>query len=146
MKQLAIFKDCWADEFDVEAFAVLECGELEKLFSLAEIYFELFPNQELEISFGTNEQLTFGDYKSYRNCFKVHNLDEKEVDVFQKYFPQYLPEYPPEFGTGNRVFSIDIFYDGVFNLYDEGKLPESMIERLKQIEPEFESWINDYGN
>ena len=146
MKQLVIFKDCWADEFDVEAFAVQEHEEVEKLFNLAEIYFELFPDQELEVSFGTNEQLTFEDYKSYRNCFKVHNLDEKEVEVFQKYFPQYLPEYPPEFGTGSGVFSVDIFYDEFFNLYDEGKLPESMIEKLKQIEPEFESWINDYDN
>ena len=37
MKQLAIFKDCWADEFDVEAFTVQENEEVEKLFNLAEI-------------------------------------------------------------------------------------------------------------
>jgi|LakMenE01Jun11ns_1017448.scaffolds.fasta_scaffold9809416_3 hypothetical protein len=143
MKQLIKFQDNWADEFNVEAFAVKDYQEIEKLFALAKIYFDLFPGQELEIGFGTNETLTFCDYEDYRSRFTVTDLTESEVEVFQKHFPQYLPEILPVFGTGSGVFEFGIFYDHFFNLYDEGNLSDDIIDKLKQIEPvQFETWFN----
>ena len=142
MKQLIKFEDNWADEFNVEAFAVKDYQEIEKLFALAKIYFDLFPGQELEIGFGTNEELTFRDYEDYRSKFTVTDLTESEVEVFREHFPQYLPEYLPVFGTGSGVFEFDVFCDHFFNLYNEGNLSDDIIDKLKQIEPEFETWFN----
>jgi hypothetical protein len=58
-------------------------------------------------------------------------------------FPHYDPEHPPEFGTGCGVFDLNVFYDHIFDFYSDGNLPESVINELKRIEPEFESWIVD---
>jgi hypothetical protein len=141
MKQLIKFKSDWADEFTVEAFAVRTLEEVEELFTLAVIYFEVCPGKELEVGFGTNEDLTFSDYKDFRNCFEVFNLDDNEVKVFQKYFYYYLPENPTEFGTGSGVFDPMIFFEEFFRLYEDGELPEKAIEELNRIEPEFEVWL-----
>lgn len=141
MKQLVKFKSDYADEFDVEAFVVKDHKEIEEFFALALIYFEVCPGKELEVGFGTNEDLTFSDYKDYRNSFEVFNLEDNEVEVFQKYFYQYLPENPPEFGTGSGVFDPMSFFEQFFNLYEDGELPENAIKELKRIEPEFEDWL-----
>lgn len=141
MKQLVKFEKEWADEFTVETFSVNDKKEFEKLFALAEIYFELFPGQELEVSFGTNESLTFENYKDYRDSFEVIDIKDNEAEVFQKYFYVYLPENPPEFGTGSGVFEHNMFYDEFFKLLDAGELPDDVIEKLKKIEPEFETWM-----
>lgn len=141
MKQLIKFKSDWADEFTVEAFTVRTLEEVEKLFTLAMIYFEVCPGKELEVGFGTNEDLTFSDYKDFRNCFEVFNLDDNEVKVFQKYFYSYLPENPPEFGTGSGVFDPMIFFEKFFLLYGDGELPEKAFEELNRIEPEFKDWL-----
>jgi hypothetical protein len=141
MKQLVKFESDWADEFTVEAFAVRTLEEVEELFTLAMIYFEVCPGKELEINFGTNEALTFSDYKDFRNRFEVFNLEDNEVEVFQKYFYYYLPENPPEFGTGSGVFDPNVFFEEFFTLYKYGELPEKAIEELKQLVPEFDDWL-----
>jgi hypothetical protein len=141
MKQLVKFEKDWADEFTLEAFTVVnDYKEVEKLFAIAEIYFEVFG--ELELYFGTNEYITFDDYKDYRNSFEVSNITDDEANVFQKYFYYYLPENPPEFGTGIEAFDQNTFYDEFFNPENKDKLSDAVIERLKKIEPEFETWMN----
>lgn len=140
MKQLVKFSKEWADEFTLEAFTVDDHQEVEKLFAIAEIYFEVFG--ELELGFGTNEYIIFDDYKDYRNSFQVINITDDEAKVFQKYFYYYLPENIPEFGTGAGAFDQNTFYDEFFNPENKDKLQDDVIERLKKIEPEFETWMN----
>ena len=141
MKQLIKFASNYADEFDVEAFTVWDSEKTEQFFAIAEVFFDVYPESEFEVNFGTNEYLTFEGYKDFRNCFEVVNIEDSEAEVFQKYFHYYLPENPPVFGTACGVFEDNIFFEQFFNLNDEGKLPADVIEKLIQIEPEFETWI-----
>jgi hypothetical protein len=141
MKQLVKFEKEWADEFTVECFTVLDHSETETFFSVAEIFFDL--KKTMSCGFGSNQQLEFENYKSFRNCFEVINLTDEEAIVFQKYFSnKFSPESPPEFGTGSGIFDFNNFYEDFFELHDEGLLSENVIEKLKQLEPEFESWLN----
>ena len=143
MKQLVKFSDNWADEFNVEAFTVWDLEETQRYFEVAQILFDLFDGEEFEVGFGTNQNLEFSDYKDFRNHFEVINLEDGEARVFQKCFPQYVPENLHEFGTGCGVFDFNVFYEHIFDFYSDGNLPESVINELKRIEPEFESWIAD---
>jgi hypothetical protein len=142
MKQLVKIDACWADEFNVEAFTVWDLEETQRYFEVAQILFDLLDGKEFEVGFGTNESLTFYDYKDFRNCFSVTNLEDSEAQVLQKHFPQYDPQSPPEFGTGSRIFDFNTLYDQIFNFYDEGNLLENVINQLKRIEPEFEKWLS----
>lgn len=141
MKQLIKFASNYADEFDVEAFTVWDSEKTEQFFAIAEVFFDVHPEQEFEVNFGTNEYLTFEGYKEFRNSFEVVNIEETEAGVFQKYFYEYLPENSPVYGTGSRVFEDNMFFEELFNLHEEGKLPADVIEKLIKIEPEFEEWI-----
>lgn len=141
MKQLVKFEKDWADEFTVECFTVLDHSETETFFSVAEIFFDL--KKTMLCGFGTNQELEFENYKSFRNCFEVINLTDEEATVFQKYFSnKFSPESTPEFGTGLGIFEFNNFYEVFFELHEERLLPENVIEKLKQLEPEFESWLN----
>jgi hypothetical protein len=140
MKQLVKFSKEWADEFTLEAFTVDDHQEVEKLFAIAEIYFELFG--ELKLYFGTNMYIIFEDYHDYHNSFEVINITDDEAKVFQKYFYYYLPENIPEFGIEAGAFDQNTFYDEFFNSENKDKLQDDVIERLKKIEPEFETWMN----
>lgn len=141
MKQLVIFKDNYADEFDVESFAITDSDEMPKLFGLVNLYFEFFPKKELELYFGTNEALIFEDYESFHRCFTIHNISEQETNVFYKFFPTYLPNQPIEFGTSPGIFDLNFITDEFFELHDSGELSEEMIDKIIEIEPEFEDWI-----
>ena len=143
MKQLVKFNACWADEFNVEAFTLWDLEETQRYFEVAQILFDLFDGKEFEVGFGTNQDLEFSDYKDFRNHFEVINIEDSEARVFQMCFPHYDPEHPPEFGTGCGVFDLNVFYDHIFDFYSDGNLPESVINELGRIEPEFESWIVD---
>jgi hypothetical protein len=141
MKQLIKFASNYADEFDVEAFTVWDSEKTEQFFAIAEVFFDVYPESQFEVNFGTNEYLTFEGYEDFRNCFAVVNIEDSEAEVFQKYFYYHLPENPPEFGTCSGVFDDNMFLEEFFNLHDEGKLPAGVIEKLISLEPEFETWI-----
>lgn len=141
MKQLIKFASNYADEFDVEAFTVWDSEKTEQFFAIAEIFFDVYPQSEFGVNFGTNEFFTFETYNEFRDCFAVLNIKDSEAEVFQKYFYSYLPENPPEFGTGSGVFDDNRFLEKFFNLHEEGNLPADVIEKLIKIKPEFETWI-----
>lgn len=141
MKQLIKFASNYADEFDVEAFTVWDSEKTEQFFAIAEVFFDVYSKREFEVSFGTNEYLTFVSYKDFRNCFEVINIKDSEAEVFQKYFYSYLPENPPEFGTACGVFDDNMFLEEFIIIKEEGKLPADVIEKIIALEPEFEKWI-----
>lgn len=138
MKQLVKFSKCFPGDITLEAFTVTDHQEVEQLFALAEIYFEFF--DELRIMY--DEFNNFENYKDYRDSFTVIDITDDEAKVFQKYFYYYLPENPIEFGSGSWVFDQNIFYDEIFNPSNKDKLQGDLVEKLKKIEPEFETWMN----
>jgi hypothetical protein len=146
MKNLIKFDCNYADEFNVQAFTVLEETEVNKLFELVKLYFEMFPDKELFIGFGTNEVLEFDNYEHFRSRFTITELDDSEVRVFQKHFPQYRPENPVKFGTGSGIFGYDDFWDTILSYYDEATVTEDIFHRLKQLEPDFETWLEEMND
>ena len=145
MMQLIKFTCDYADEFDVHSFVVMDNKEVEKLFNLATLYFEVFPRKELGYYFGTNEELTFSDYKDFRNSFVVSNLTESESDTFIKLFPYY---------KSNSRFKAMFGYIGIFDKYllvekmiddEENENAPHLLQEIKRIAPEAFSEI-EYCN
>lgn len=87
MKYLIKFKCNYADEFDTSGFITESSLEdFNKSMTFVQKYFELYPGVELEVYFGTNEQLTFEDFESYRECFTITEISDEEHETLLKLF------------------------------------------------------------
>ena len=115
----------------------MDIKEVEKLFNLATLYFKVFPRKELGYYFGTNEELTFSDYKDFRRSFVVSNLTESESNTFIKSFPYY---------KSNSRFKAMFGYIGIFDKYllvkkmisddEENEIAPHLFQEIKRIVPE----------
>ena len=137
MMQLIKFTCDYADEFDVHSFVVMDNEEVEKLFNLATLYFEVFPRKELGYYFGTNEELTFSDYKDFRNSFVVSNLTESESNTFIKLFPHYDKESVMKARFGYiGIFDKYLLVEKMINDYNCKIAPHFLLQEIKRIVPE----------
>lgn len=94
------FHNNYADEFDVDGFFVWPQSKWEEHKTLATKYFEKVakaapPEEnayrrsrggEVEVYFGTNEQIIFSGIKDYLDSFKTTELTESEAKVLSKHF------------------------------------------------------------
>ena len=79
----------WADEFDVSGWKLFSKEEWEKSLLDAKAFFEKNRGRrnELELSFGTNEALTFDSFEEYTAAYTAEELTPKELSVLLKYWP-----------------------------------------------------------
>lgn len=87
MKCLVKFEADWADEHNVYGFYVYgNDEEIQKQFTYAKAYWEVYPYIDVEFYFGTNECITFEDYESYRRSFDLIDCTEEDYQVLQDKF------------------------------------------------------------
>ena len=115
MPVLVKFKSNYADEFDCETFELFETEEayeeaLYKLIDLVQKYFST--HKELEIGFGTNEQLIFNSEAEVLRSFKKVNIEENTYDELVSIFELNI-SYRNHFGTGTSMAGM------VERLYEE---------------------------
>lgn len=142
MAKLLKFESDYADEFDVKAFAVMNSQDIENLFTVAQIFFDLIPG-ECEIGFGSNEVLEFCDYQDYRNCFTVVDITDEEVKTFKRCFPYsgYMNNAICVFGTATQVFRQSNFMERICTSCCKEDLSENQISQLRLIDSDFDSMI-----
>lgn len=106
MKCLVKFEADWADEHDVYGFRVFDDQEeIQKQFLYAETYWKVYPNKEVEMSFGSNEWMTYEDYESYRRSFDLIDVTDEDFEVLKDKFGGYRDR-------------VDWGWTGAMNFYD----------------------------
>jgi hypothetical protein len=126
MTTLVKFQADWADEHDVYGFRTYNSPkEIEKVFTYVEAWFDAYPGQEIELGFGTNQQLTFGDFISFYDSFTITELTDDEFQTLQKLFP------------GWREGVVDFGWNGWADVVDYLiPCPEDENERLTKLADE----------
>lgn len=117
-KVLVKFKENYADEFDVYGFKILEKNKWNEKLEFAKDIFDKLDvrnkekqklsqakmtgyryhdTEQIEVYFGTNEQVMFSSYEDYLNAFTVIDIPDSDVEIFKLYFkPSFRDEI--EFG------------------------------------------------
>ena len=78
---LLVYKDNYADEFDVHGFAFLKLDDWEYI--KREAAETKFPK---EIYFGSNEYMEYDDAKEFINAFKVSVITPEAIDELKRFF------------------------------------------------------------
>lgn len=73
----------WADEFDVYGFLVVSTDYFE---DVKKRFLALDDDAYLELSFGTNQELTWSNGQEWLNSLKVTTLSPVEAAVYAKHF------------------------------------------------------------
>ncbi len=98
MKYLLITASiCWADEFDCEIFGVYTDEQWKKLCADTKKFFKAAG--EVEVCFGTNEELQFSDYKDWSRQFTKKEITEEQYNFL-------LETFGENWGTGSGAFEI----------------------------------------
>jgi len=96
-KMLLVKYDCnYADEFDIAGFIVMTQSEWLKHITGVERHFQQWDNehapdrwgnrQGIEVYFGTNEQIIYEGFESYRRSFEVTELSDSDYETLKKLF------------------------------------------------------------
>lgn len=119
MKHLLITADIdWADEFSCSMFGVFTDEQWKTLCDRTKKFFKKWAkgernddayseSGEVEAGFGTNESLTFSDYKEWIGKFEVKEITEEQYNFLKKTFGK-------TWGTGCGAFNVgaDLDEDG----------------------------------
>ena len=97
----------------LEGFAVLDHRQTEKVFKAVELFMELFPEEELEVS----PDLLFSDYRSFRNSFEIINISRDEAETFEEYFCTSTDPFP-HFGLV-EVFDLQFYQQIILETFLE---------------------------
>ena len=105
MPVLVKFSGNYADEFNCETFEIFETEEayneaLSRLRTLVQKYFST--HNELEVYFGTNEQLTFDSEAEVFRSFKRFDIEETTYSELSSIFDLNI-SYRDHFGTGTSI-------------------------------------------
>jgi hypothetical protein len=84
MKVLVRYHQCWADEFDVDGFRIMEADEWNALIA----QFEEIPNW----NFGSNEGFEGGE--TQLRHFDVVNISDAEAEILIKFFGEEYGIFP----------------------------------------------------
>jgi hypothetical protein len=124
-KQLLLtYHQNYADEFDVEGFLVLSESDWEKHKDLAarvfgpkeeaakkkaeeakkkkEYYYDR--GVEVEVGFGTNEEVTYHSLEDYLSSFKIKELTPEQYKVLDELFGVHTKEY--SYGRGKNKVTV----------------------------------------
>lgn len=76
----------WADEMDIEGFALFEPDAWEEAKEEYKKAFKHEPCQTLYV--GTNEYIQYESYEDYMNDLTAIEITDEEAQVIEKYFTQ----------------------------------------------------------
>lgn len=86
----------YADEFDVEGFIVMPQSEWLKHITGVEKHFQKWDSEHepdrwgnregIEVYFGTNEQMIYEGFESYRRSFEVSELSDADYETLKRLF------------------------------------------------------------
>lgn len=96
-KMVLVKYDCnYADEFDLEGFIIMPQLEWLKHITSVQKHFEKWDSEHapdrwgnregIEVYFGTNEQVIYEGFESYRRSFTVTDLSDADVETFKRHF------------------------------------------------------------
>lgn len=85
-KLLVKFSANWADEMDIDGFKVTTRDKWNRHIGVAARFFKSHPNG-IELSCGSNEEVTFQDLKEYRAAFHTKVITEEEAVTMKRLFP-----------------------------------------------------------
>ena len=110
-KVLVIYKDNWADEFDIEGFRMMQVEDWEDMKSAArEIFvrvekrntekrkeynrkklekpdeYHYFDEEEEEFYFGTNEAIHYSSYKDWLDAYIVKEITDEKAKELEELF------------------------------------------------------------
>lgn len=115
---LVRFEANWADEFDVEGFAVMDSDEF-----LA--WIKRVPDQ-YEFGFGTNQSIEFDSVDDFKRCVTVHAIPREQAQFLFEVFPSARYEYKYVNGNLENHTTIQTCVFGVF--------PELTADELEELE------------
>lgn len=81
MKKLIIWNECWADEFNVFGFEIVDNEEIKKVVEWLRTGPILY-----EFGFGSNQDLEFTTFELIHILENSKEIDEKEEDILKKLF------------------------------------------------------------
>lgn len=78
---------CWADEFDLEGFKIVEAPSEEEAFE--EVISERIGNRKfpIEIYFGTNESQEYETKEELLNDLSIQEITKEDYEVLTRIFP-----------------------------------------------------------
>ncbi len=96
-KMVLVKYDCnYADEFDLEGFVVMSQLEWLKHITSVEKHFQKWDSEHepdrwgnregIEVYFGTNEQIIYEGFESYRRSFEVTELSDTDYKTLERLF------------------------------------------------------------
>lgn len=100
---LVQFSDNWADEMDVEGGILMTQDEYSKFITAAKK--ALANEKSVDFVIGTNEWITYSNFKDFEGTLKVTEVTDEEAEVLKKF---HLDKY-------------GIFPDYCFDDYYEGE-------------------------
>lgn len=80
---LVRFRDCWADEFDVEGFCVMSDDEIEVWKSRFKVIFDR--NEVYTYSFGTNEEIDYSSFDQFISNFSFCEISEEQAETLKTF-------------------------------------------------------------
>jgi hypothetical protein len=83
---LVKFHNNWADEFNVNGFAVWSKSKWEKHKADVAKLFENVERGEITVGVGSNQQLTFDNMKDYLDSFHVVGIYDEEYATLKRLF------------------------------------------------------------
>jgi hypothetical protein len=114
MKQLVLvtFDSNWADEMDVNGFALMELSVWNNF--CARIKKEIFTKDAgvVEFGIGTNEELRYESYASWKGDFKVKKVSNSEATVISKAFGLKIKRL-----KGKDDYDLDFDYNETFGFF-----------------------------
>jgi hypothetical protein len=82
---LVVCKTNWADEMDLQGFALFSQQEWERHVLISKRYFKTLANP-IEQGIGSNQSMIYDSYKDYSKQFKIKSITDKEVKNIQDQF------------------------------------------------------------
>lgn len=96
---IVTYEDNWADEMDVKYIKWMPISEVEKLYRLIDIYFQL--NSKIEHCVGTNEEITIT-----ANPFTYKEIKAEELLILKNYI---------KFDNFVSIFDINFWLEGILD-------------------------------